>query len=95
MPRFEFEISVVLVVFVFFSLMALWIAREKDGRVKLPSHLGDEGVGGAGGLARDGYLPGVDPFDVTKPEDIMDGYPIDEDGFWRRVSWIEWRIHRF
>ncbi len=26
-----------------------------------------------------------DPFDVTKPEDIIDGEPVDEASFWRRV----------
>ena len=26
-----------------------------------------------------------DRLDVTKPEDFVDGTPIDEDGFWKRV----------
>lgn len=85
MPSFEFEISVVLVVFAFVSLVALWITREKEGSVKLPTHVGDEGVVGGGG-DEDAYVPVVDPFDVTKPEDLIDGYPIDGEGFWKRVS---------
>ena len=27
-----------------------------------------------------------DIFDVLKPEDVTDGYPIDEESFWTRVS---------
>jgi len=57
--------------------------RAKDGGVKLPVHVGEEVTRNADA---GGYLSGDDSFDVTKPEDIIDGYPIDEDGFWERVS---------
>ena len=26
-----------------------------------------------------------DPFDVTEPEDLVDGQPVDEERFWNRV----------
>lgn len=78
MPRLEFEISVALVVSVVLSGIVLWITREKEGKVQLPTHVDDESLG-------DGFLGG-DPFDVTKPEDVIDGYPIDEDEFWKKVS---------
>jgi len=87
MVCFEFEISVVLAICVPVSCVVLWFTtRAKEGGVRLPVHVGeDEGI-----LTRDtdagGYLSGDDPFDVTKPEDIIDGYPIDEDEFWNRVS---------
>lgn len=79
MPRFEFEISIALVVCVAASCIILWFTREKEGKVALPTNIGDEPVG-------DGFIGGGDPFDVTRPEDIVDGLPIDEDEFWRRVS---------
>lgn len=83
MPRLEFEISVALVGCVLVSLVGLWITREKEGSVKLPVHVGDDDSLGNG--SGEG-----DPFDVTKPEDVVDGYPIDEDGFWKRIRW--WKL---
>src|SRR5712675_2907945 len=32
--------------------------------------------------------PRRDPFDVTSPEDIIDGEPIDENGFWVHVCFV-------
>jgi len=84
MVCFEFEISVVVAICVPVSCLVLWFTmRAKDGGVKLPVHVGEEVTRNADA---GGYLSGDDPFDVTKPEDIIDGYPIDEDGFWERVS---------
>jgi len=84
MVCFEFEISVVLAICVPVSCVVLWFTtRAKEGGVKLPVHVGEEVTRNADA---GGYLSGDDPFDVTKPEDIIDGYPIDEDGFWKRVS---------
>ena len=49
-------------------------ARPKEGKVQLPTY-------------DDGELEYIDdPFDVTKPEDTIDGYPIREHEFWARVS---------
>lgn len=90
MPRFEFEISVVLVICVLVSRVVWWFTmREKEGGVRLPVHIGEE-ESGSGMLTSSvdtgGYLSRGDPFDITKLEDIVDGYPIDEDGFWKRAS---------
>jgi len=89
MVCFESEISVVLVICVPVSCVVLWFTtRAKEGSVRLPVYVGEEeeeiftrsaDAGNAGSS-------GDDPFDVTKLEDIIDGYPIDEDGFWKRVS---------
>jgi hypothetical protein len=79
MPRFEFEISVALLVSVVLSGIVLWVTREKEGKVQLPTHVGEEPLG-------DGFLGGGDPFDVTKPEDLLDGFPVNEEQFWKRVS---------
>ena len=51
-------------------------AREKDRQVQLPTY------------ELDGEENLDDPFDVTKPEDIIDGYPIREDKFWARVRLV-------
>lgn len=77
MPWFEFEISLVSVVLVLGSCVAFWITREKEGQVKLPTYSGDLDTR---------HFGESDPFDVTKPEDVMDGYPLNGEGFWQRVS---------
>lgn len=72
MPRFQFEIAVALAVSSLFSLIVFYFTRETDGKIQLPvvDNLDEESP---------------DPFDVTKVEDIIDGYPIDETAFWNRV----------
>ncbi|TFK68805.1 multidrug resistance-associated ABC transporter [Pluteus cervinus] len=72
MPRFEFEITVVLVLSAIGSLLAFFAGREKDGKIQLP-------------LTNDTVGHEYDPFDVTTPEDILDGYPVDETTFWNKM----------
>ncbi|KAF9450615.1 P-loop containing nucleoside triphosphate hydrolase protein [Macrolepiota fuliginosa MF-IS2] len=79
MPRFEFEASVVLAVCAVSSAVVGWFTREKEGTVRLPMHVGEEGNPAGSG--------GEDPFDVTRPEDVVDGYPLDADEFWKRMRW--------
>ena len=47
-------------------------AKSGEGKHALPTLDSDEG------LQRD-------PFDVTKPEDLVDGKPLDEERFWKLV----------
>ena len=74
MPRFQFPIAIALVFCVVASLLVFYLTRTKEGKIKLPVH-----------------TPVVDEqnerdvFDVTRPEDITDGYPIDAESFWTRV----------
>lgn len=73
MPRFELEVAIALAASVPCSLLLWFITRPEEHKIQLPTHTeGDEP------LAKD-------PFDVTKPDDLMDGYPINEEVFWAKV----------
>lgn len=74
MPRFQFPIAIALVVSVVTSLLVSYLTRTKDGKIQLPDH-----------TAVAGEQNDRDVFDVTRPEDITDGYPIDAESFWTRV----------
>ncbi len=72
MPQYQLLVSVVLVATALCSASLLFLARPSpEGKIKLPEFI------------QDGALQ--DPFDVTKPEDVIDGEPIDEADFWARV----------
>ncbi|EGO03880.1 hypothetical protein SERLA73DRAFT_84054 [Serpula lacrymans var. lacrymans S7.3] len=53
-------------------IVFLYLAYPREGKIQLPIH-GEE------------TEQTIDPFDVTKPEDVIEGYPIDEDAFWIRM----------
>lgn len=74
MPQYQLEVAILLAVIATCSLAIFALSQPKDGQIKLPIH-------------DDGYEHGTqpDPFDVTKPEDIIDGYPLDERAFWMTV----------
>ena len=72
MPQFQFEVAVVLAATSLLSAIWLALSKPEEGKVKLPQFA-------------DGVAPLHDPFDVTKVEDIVDGEPIDEAGFWAKV----------
>ncbi|KAF9531155.1 multidrug resistance-associated ABC transporter [Crepidotus variabilis] len=48
--------------------------RSAEGKIRLPTH-----------AERSDELLGHDPFDVAKREDLVDGYPIDEERFWAKT----------
>lgn len=75
MPRFQLEVAILLVLGAIFSLAFLYLRDSKEGQIKLPEY------------ADDGYGHGeqLDPFDVTKQEDLIDGHPLDAHGFWVKV----------
>ena len=70
MPRFQLPIAIALVVSAVISLLTFYLTRAKDGKIQLP--VVDE-------------QNEHDAFDVTRPEDLTDGYPIDAENFWIRV----------
>ena len=78
-PAFRFVTGVVLCscalvsacLFVFFGL------RGKEGTIRLREDEGD--------VLLNGGTDSDDPFDVTTPEDVIDGQPIDEEAFWSKV----------
>ena len=75
MPRFQLPIAVVLVVSIATSFVVFLLTRTTEGKIQLPTHVSEED---------EGTLE-HDPFDVTNAEDVVDGYPIDAEGFWSRV----------
>ncbi|PIL23137.1 ATP-binding cassette transporter [Ganoderma sinense ZZ0214-1] len=77
MPAYQLHVAVALFVTLLGSaaLFAFQTATAKsdEGKNALPTLEDDEG------LQRD-------PFDVTKPEDLVDGKPLDEERFWKRMA---------
>jgi hypothetical protein len=72
MPPYEFPVAIALVFSALFSAFLLFLSQSREGTIKLL----DE---------NDSFHD--DPFNVTKPEDIVDGEPIDAVEFWRRVCY--------
>ncbi|KAJ7476731.1 multidrug resistance-associated ABC transporter [Mycena latifolia] len=75
MPRYQFEIALALNASAIVSAVLFYFNRATDGKIQLPTHSAP---------AEDRY-PDGDPFDVTTPEDLLDGYPLDEIKFWARM----------
>jgi hypothetical protein len=71
MPRLQLAIAVVLVLSNVASFFALFVVRRTKGNIQLPVHVdrGEE----------------HDAFDVSKAEDMIDGYPVNAESFWTRV----------
>ena len=71
MLRFQLPISIALVTSVVISLIAFYFTRTKEGKIQLPIEANEQNE--------------RDFLDVIRPEDVTDGYPIDEESFWKRV----------
>jgi hypothetical protein len=71
MPRFQLPISIALLTSVVISLFTFYFNRDKEGKVQLPITANEQNE--------------RDIFDVIRPEDVTDGYPIGEESFWTRV----------
>ena len=71
MPRFQLSIAFALVTSAVTSLITFYFTRTKEGKVQLPTT--------ANGQTE------RDIFDILRPEDLTDGYPIDEESFWTKV----------
>lgn len=78
MPQFQLEVAIILAVSAACSLVIFYLTREKGGQIKLPIH---------GPLQGDAEYDETkpDPFNVTQPEDLIDGDPIDANKFWAKV----------
>ena len=72
MPHYQIEVSILLAISAACSLLTFTVSPSKEGQISLHD---------------DGYEHGTqpDPFDITKPEDVIDGYPLDEQVFWITV----------
>jgi len=73
MPLFQLPVAATLAGSAFLSLAYRGLSASKHGKIALP-------------LTSESQLePRHDPFDVTSPEDIIDGAPVDETSFWLNV----------
>ncbi|KAJ6495420.1 Alpha/Beta hydrolase protein [Mycena sanguinolenta] len=72
MPLYQLEIATALAISAFGSSVFIYLNRPTEGKIQLPIHTELDA--------------GEDAFDVTKPEDIVDGYPIDGEAFWVKVA---------
>ncbi|ETW77907.1 ABC transporter [Heterobasidion irregulare TC 32-1] len=73
MPRFQLPVAVALAASALASAALFALAAPKEGQIQLPLHADRE---------REHER---DPFDVTVPDDVVDGDPIDEPAFWART----------
>ncbi|KAI0631359.1 ABC transporter type 1, transmembrane domain-containing protein [Trametes polyzona] len=73
MPEYQLHVAIALAVALTTSLGVFALSRQDEKKNALPTF-----VDGEEGLARD-------PFDVTTPEDFIDGMPIDEERFWSKM----------
>ncbi|KAG6812192.1 hypothetical protein H0H92_003997 [Tricholoma furcatifolium] len=78
MPRFQLEVCVLLAAAALSSAGLFYLNRPREGKVQLPTQGTLEPL--------QGERVGHDPFDVTTPEDVVDGYPIDGDAFWSKMK---------
>ncbi|KAF8842919.1 P-loop containing nucleoside triphosphate hydrolase protein [Paxillus ammoniavirescens] len=78
MPEYQLPIAAILAATAAGSIFFLYLTRSQGGKIQLPTHGEDDDS-----LVRD-------PFDVTRPEDVVDGFPIDEEAFWNNVRF--WKL---
>lgn len=71
MPQYQLEVAVALAVSALCSLSVFLLSRPTEGKISLPKEAEEE-------LEKD-------PFDVTKPEDFVDGTPVNGEQFWQKV----------
>jgi hypothetical protein len=74
MLKFQLEVAIALTVGAAASLVVFYFTRPKEGKIKLPTHTDDQ-------------EHEHDPFDVTTPEDVVEGYPLQEEAFWAQVRY--------
>ncbi|KAF9459133.1 multidrug resistance-associated ABC transporter [Collybia nuda] len=79
MPDYQTEVAVALTASaVCSSLVYYFKTRNKEGRIKLPTQTDELG---------ERLHDGIDPFDITKAEDFIDGYEIEGVAFWDKMRW--------
>lgn len=74
MPQYQLPIAAILAATGVGSILVLYIRRPQQPKIQLPtSEEQNESLF-------------HDPFDVTCPEDFVDGYPINEVAFWNKAG---------
>lgn len=71
MLHFQLPVSIALITSIVISLITFHFTRTKEGKIQLPAAANEQNE--------------RDIFDVIRPEDVTDGYPIEEEIFWTRV----------
>ncbi|GJE85243.1 multidrug resistance-associated ABC transporter [Phanerochaete sordida] len=71
MAQFQLPVVIALGASALFSAAAFALSKPDEGKVQLPE------------IVRDATRE--DPFDVTQPEDLVDGEPLEEERFWSRM----------
>ncbi|KAL0069222.1 hypothetical protein AAF712_003585 [Marasmius tenuissimus] len=82
MSRFELGTSLALACCTLASGLSLVLNRPEEGKIKLPVHT--EQV--QNGLDLDLNHNDPDPFNIATPEDFVEGYPVEEEKFWKRQT---------
>jgi hypothetical protein len=80
MPQYQQEVGIALVVVAACSLATFALTGNSEGKVQLPTYV-DEA---------DELQGADDPFAVTRPEDVIDGIPVDGEGFWKKVRVVSY-----
>ncbi|CAL1699089.1 unnamed protein product [Somion occarium] len=75
MPLYQLPVAIALSVSASCSAAWLLSSNPDDGKIHLPTLVGQD---------EDGQ-PLDDPFDVTRPDDLVDGEPLDEERFWSKM----------
>ncbi|OBZ67977.1 ATP-dependent bile acid permease [Grifola frondosa] len=73
MPQYQLQVAIALALSAVCSLGLFVFARPEEGKIQLPTYAEEE------------ESSQQDPFDVTKPEDFIDGTPVDEERFWAKM----------
>lgn len=76
MPLYQLPIAIALSVSAVCSGIGFLATKEDDGKIKLPTFVTED----------ENDQPLQDPFDIAKPEDLVDGEPLNEEQFWSKVS---------
>jgi hypothetical protein len=87
MRPFQLTVAVLLTIGALCSIAVLCFRRSSanEGKIHLSLDHSDIVSDAECDIQEDNF---PDPFDVVKPEDIIDGYPVDEAEFWAKVCSI-------
>ncbi|EIW76959.1 multidrug resistance-associated ABC transporter [Coniophora puteana RWD-64-598 SS2] len=76
MPPYQLPMAAAALVGVAGSIFIRFVTREKEGKIKLPA-TGDDALGSE--------AKAHDSFNVVQPEDLLDGYPVEENEYWAQM----------
>jgi hypothetical protein len=74
MPQYQLPTAAILAATGVGSILVLYLTSSRQRKIQLPTS----------GEHNESLLR--DPFDVTRPEDFIDGHPINEVAFWNKAG---------